>query len=98
MNNVGLVIAVATVTIGSRIAARALLPAPRGRLAELVDRLPAPMFAALAAVSITSSDRGATDLAMFLAVGCALASTRWRSLLLTVTAGLVGFLVGDVLS
>ncbi len=97
MNLGGLVVAVAAVTVGSRIAAIALLPEPRGRLAAIVDRLPAPLFAALAAVSLTGSDRGSGDPALLLAVGCALVSTRWRSLLLTVIAGLGGFLLGQAL-
>jgi hypothetical protein len=92
------VTAVAAVTVGSRVAATALLPTPRGGLAELIKRLPAPLFAALAAVSLRGSDAGTADPAMLLAVGCALASTRWRSLLLTVAAGLAGFLIGDTLS
>lgn len=98
MNQLGVVVvAVAVVTVASRIAATALLPAPRGRLAELVDRLPAPLFAALAMVSLTGSDRGIADPAPLLAVACALASARWRSLLLTVISGLAGYLVGDAL-
>ncbi len=92
-----LVGAVAVVTVGSRVAATALLPAPRGSLAELIGRLPAPLFAALAAVSLRGSDAGAGDPALLMAVGCALASTRWRSLLVTVLAGLTGFVVGDAL-
>ncbi len=98
MNNVVLVTAVAVVTVGSRIAATALLPTPRGALAALVDRLPPPLFATLAAVSLMGSDRGAADPAMLLAVGCALVSSRWRSLLVTVVAGLSGFLIGDAVS
>jgi len=57
-----------------------------------------PLFAALAAVSLTGSGRGPGDPAMLLAVGCAPVSVRWRSLLLTVIAGIAGFLLGDVVS
>lgn len=98
MNHLGIVVAVAAVTVGSRIASTALLPPPRGRLAELIDRLPTPLFAALAAVSLTTSARGSTDPANLLAIAFALASTRHRSLLLTVLAGLAGFLIGDALT
>jgi hypothetical protein len=86
-----LVATVAVVTVGSRVAATALLPVPRGALAGLIGRLPAPLFAALAAVSLRDAATGATDPALLAAVGGALVSTRWRSLLLTVAAGLGGF-------
>lgn len=72
MSPLGLVLAVAAVTVGSRVAALAVLPPPRGRAAEFVARLPAPLFAALAA--------------------------RWSSLLLTLVAGIGGYLVVSLLS
>lgn len=89
--------AIAAITFGSRVAALALLPPPRGATAGLVARLPAPLFAALAAVSLTGADGGVTDPATLTAVGCALAVVRWSSLLLTLAAGLVGFLVASLL-
>jgi hypothetical protein len=95
VSDVALVATVAAVTVGSRVAATALLPAPRGRLAEVIGRLPAPLFAAMAALSLVRSESGSTDPAMLVAVGCALVSTRWRSLLLTVVAGLAGYVLGD---
>lgn len=85
-------LAVAAVTVGSRCAALAVLPQPRGAVAGLVRRLPAPLFAALAALSLTGSDRGVADPAMLAAVGCALLATHWSSLLITLLAGLGGFL------
>jgi hypothetical protein len=94
VTEVALVAAVAVVTVGSRVAATAVLPAPRGALSEVIDRLPAPLFAALAAVSLTGAEGSAADPALLLAAGCALASTPWRSLLITVAAGLAGFVVG----
>jgi hypothetical protein len=97
MTEVALVAAVALVTVGSRVAATAVLPAPRGALSEVIDRLPAPLFAALAAVSLTGAEAGRSDPALLLAAGCALVSTPWRSLLLTVVAGLAGFVVGTLL-
>jgi len=97
VSDVALVATVAAVTVGSRVAATALLPAPRGRLAELIGRLPAPLFAAMAALSLVRSESGSTDPALLVAIGCALVSTWWRSLLLTVVAGLAGYLLGDLL-
>jgi hypothetical protein len=84
-------LAVAAITVGSRVAALAVLPPPTGAAAGLVRRLPTPLFAALAALSLTGSARGVTDPAMLAAVCCALLSTRWSSLLITLGAGLGGF-------
>ena len=97
MSEVALVATVAAVTVGSRVAATALLPTPRGRLAELIGRLPAPLFAAMAALSLVRSESGSTDPALLVAISCALVSTWWRSLLLTVVAGLAGYVLGDLL-
>jgi hypothetical protein len=90
-----LIVAVAAVTVGSRVASTALLPPPRGAVAAAIARLPAPLFAALAALSLRDADAGTADPRLMLAVGCALVSTRWRSLFATVVAGLGGYLVAD---
>lgn len=97
MSVVSLVVAVAAVTVASRVAALAVLPPPRGRAAVLVGRLPAPLFAALAAVSISGTDGGLRDPRLLAAVGCALVSTRWSSLLVTLGAGLGGFVAVGLL-
>nr|MBA2529145.1 hypothetical protein [Euzebyales bacterium] len=65
--------------------------------AGLVRRLPAPLFAALAALSLTGSGGGVTDPAMLAAVGCALMATRWSSLLITLVAGPFGFLFANLI-
>lgn len=98
MSVLGLVLAVAAVTVGSRVAALALFPPPRGRAAQFVARLPAPLFATLAALSLSGSQAGPTDPALLAAVACALTAARWSSLLLTLVAGVSGFLVVNVLS
>jgi len=90
-------LAVAAITVGSRVAALALLPAPRGRLEGMVRRLPAALFAALAALSLTGGDGDVTDPALLSAVGCALLATRWSSLLVTLAAGCAGFLLASLL-
>ncbi|MBA2316323.1 MAG: hypothetical protein H0V93_00840 [Euzebyales bacterium] len=95
--NVTTLLAIAVITVGSRVAALALLPPPKGAAAGLVRRLPAPLFAALAALSMTSSDGGVADPAMLAAVCCALLATRWSSLLITLGAGLAGFLVASLI-
>jgi branched-subunit amino acid transport protein len=94
---VALVGLAAVITLGSRVAALALLPPPSGPVADLVQRLPAPLFAALAALSLTGSEAGACDPALLAAVGCALVATRWRSLLVTLAAGIGGFVVASLM-
>lgn len=86
-----LLILAAAVTYGSRIATTALLPAPRGRLAELIERLPAPLFGALAAVALVDSASGPTDWPMLAAVAGALAASRTRSLFAVLAAGLAAY-------
>ena len=95
--SVWLLIAVVVITVGSRIAALALLPPPQGAAADLVQRLPTPLFAALAALSLIGSDGGAPEPAMIAALCCALVSTRWSSLLITLVAGLGGFAVANLI-
>lgn len=95
--NVSLVVfAVAVVTLGSRVTALAVMPPPRGAAARVVSRLPAPLFAVLAALSLTGSRAGLADAPMLAAVACALLATRWKSLLVTLAAGLGGFLLATV--
>lgn len=91
MSVAALVVAVAALTVGSRVVALALLPPPRGALDRLSGRLPAPLFAALAALSLTGSEAGATDPGLLTALACALLATRWSSLLITLIAGIAGF-------
>jgi hypothetical protein len=92
-----LLLAVAAITVGSRVAALAVLPPPQGAAASLTRRLPAPLFAALAALSLTGSDGGAIEPAMLAAVGCALLASRWSSLLVTLVAGLGGFALASLI-
>jgi hypothetical protein len=93
MSTAVLVVAVAVITIGSRVVATAVLPPPDGAIAEIVRRLPAPLFAAMAALSLVDSNhRGAPALvAAAAAVAAAVATAGRRSLLVVVVAGLVGY-------
>jgi hypothetical protein len=95
---VALVAAVALITVGSRAVSVALLPPPRGQLAAVVDRLPAPLFAVLAAATLLGSDGASSRAPAWLAAAAALATVRRRSLLLTVAAGLAGAVVGQALA
>ena len=97
MTATGLVAAVAVITVGSRAVSVALLPPPRGTLAAAVDRLPAPLFAVLAVVTLLGSDHGAATGA-WPAAAAALVTVRRRSLLLTVGVGLAAAVAGQALS
>lgn len=91
------VLAVAAITVGSRILATAVLPPPKGVAAAVIARLPAPLFAALAALSAVDAGRDGPPLPVVVAVGFALLSTPRRSLLVTLCAGLAGFAAATAL-
>lgn len=92
-----LLLVVAAITIGSRVAALVALPRPPDAVAGLVERLPAPLFAALAALSLTGAEGGVTDPPVLAAVCCALVATRWSSLLIVLVAGLGGFAAASLI-
>jgi hypothetical protein len=87
---------VTALTLASRLLPMALLPAPRGRAAEVLDALPAPLFASLAALALMG-DGGAPPLASVLAAVGALVGAGRRSLPLTLACGVAGFLLGQAL-
>ena len=97
MNTAMLVGMVAAVTVASRVVALAVVPPPRGRVATVVERLPAPLFAVLAAVTVLGGDRS-VDPAVLGGAVAALATVRRRSLLVTVVAGLAGALAANALA
>lgn len=92
MSLIVLVVGVAGVTVLSRLAPMLLLPEPEDFIAEVVARLPAPLFAALAALSLVPTTGSLPDPAIVAAIIGALLVGRKRSLLLTLTAGLTGYL------
>ncbi|HEX6234598.1 MAG TPA: hypothetical protein VFZ63_15835 [Jiangellaceae bacterium] len=95
--SLSLLIVVAAITIGSRVAALAMLPPLRGPVAAIAQRLPAPLFASLAALSITGSG-GTVTRPILAATGCALvAALRWRSLLVILAAGMGGCLAASLI-
>jgi hypothetical protein len=96
MSNAVVVAAVAVITVGSRIVATALLPPPDGAIAEIVRRLPAPLFAAMAALSLVGSDPPGTP--ALVATGAAVAVAARRSLLVIVLAGLAGYTFAEAVT
>jgi hypothetical protein len=93
MSNAALVAAVTVITVGSRIVATAVLPPPDGATAEIVRRLPAPLFAAMAALSLVGNDQ--RRMPALVAAAAAVAVAGRRSLLVVVLAGLVGYLLAE---
>jgi len=81
----------AVITYTSRAATTAVLPAPEGRLGVIIERLPAPLFSALAAMALTDSAAGVTDWPVLAAVLGALVATRTRSMFLILAAGLASY-------
>ncbi|MCC5948536.1 MAG: AzlD domain-containing protein [Nitriliruptoraceae bacterium] len=92
MSLLALVGLVAAVTLLSRVAPMVLLPVPDGYLATVVARLPAPLFAALAVLSLLPAGGHRPSLPAMVAVLAALVVAPRRSLLITVLAGLTGYL------
>lgn len=91
-----LVMVVAVLTYASRACALVLMPQPPLRLRIVLDRIPAPLFAALAALSLI--DEGSVAPATTLwAAASALAAAPTRSLLWVLTGGLIGYTVGEVI-
>lgn len=97
MGDLALIVVIAVLTYVSRAAAVVLLPPPRGRLLQLVQRLPAPLFAGLAVFAIIGDDVSVPDAPTLAAVASALVVTPKRSLGLTLAAGITGYLVAELI-
>lgn len=75
----------------------ALLPTPHGRLAQVLDALPAPLFASLAALALVGEGDVPTTSALAATAGALLGATR-RSLGLTLICGIAGFSLAQALA
>ncbi|MBA2496404.1 MAG: AzlD domain-containing protein [Acidimicrobiia bacterium] len=91
-----LLAALAVVTVASRVLPMALLPTPRGRVALVLDALPAPLFAGLA-VHALIGDRTLPTAPELLAAAAALLGATRRSLAFTLLCGIAGFFAGQAL-
>jgi branched-subunit amino acid transport protein len=85
-----LIAGIAVMTYGSRALALVLMPDPSPHLRSVLDRIPAPLFAALAAVSLFDGG-GIADTRTLMATAGAVALTWTRSMLLVLLGGLVGY-------
>ncbi len=88
-----LIVAIALLTYGSRAFALALMPDPSPRVRAILDRIPAPLFASLAAISLVEDGEFASPETFSAAFG-ALVVSPTRSLLWVLIGGLAGYVVG----
>lgn len=91
-----LLFALTAVTVSSRVLPMVLLPAPRGHAVRLLDALPAPLFASLAALALVGGGEMPARPVLLAAAGALLGATR-RSLGITLVCGLAGFALGQAL-
>jgi hypothetical protein len=88
---------VALLTYASRAAALALLPRPGGRFEAALGRMPAPIFASLAALTLVSEDRSLAGGPILCAALGALVMSPKRSLPRCLIGGVAGYAVGALL-
>jgi branched-subunit amino acid transport protein len=88
--SLGLIVIIAVMTYGSRALALVFMPDPPARVRAVLDRLPAPLFASLAAISLVKDGGPAAPETLCAGVG-ALVLAPTRSLLWVLLGGLVGF-------
>ncbi len=92
-----LVAAVALITYGSRAASLAILPRPSGRLEVVLGRMPAPIFASLATLTLITEEGALTGGPILIASLGALLVSPKRSLAVSLIGGIVGFALGSLL-
>ncbi|CAN5491315.1 hypothetical protein BH20ACT23_BH20ACT23_17440 [soil metagenome] len=92
-----LVAVIALITYGSRAAALAILPRPSGRLELILGRMPAPIFASLATLTLITEEGALTGGPILVASLGALLVSPKRSLAVSLVGGIVGFAIGTLL-
>ncbi len=92
-----LVLAIGLITYVSRAAALVFLPRPSPRVEEILARMPAPIFASLAVLTLIDADGGLASGPVLLAALGGLAMTPKRSLPICLAGGLIGYLAGQAL-
>ena len=92
-----LLLAVAAVTYVSRAIGLLVLPPLRGRLREVLETLPVPLFAALAALPLVVDGALAARPVLTAFAGAVAAALVRRTLLVALVGGLAGYSVGVLL-
>jgi branched-subunit amino acid transport protein len=96
--NLLIVVALAAITYVSRAAAVLFLPPPSPRLQVLLERIPAPVFAGLATLSLITPNGSLADTPTLGAALGGLVMTPLRSLPICLAGGLVGYAVASFFS
>jgi branched-subunit amino acid transport protein len=91
-----LVLAIAAITYFSRAVSVVALPQLPARVRHVLDRMPAAIFAGLAAHSLVVPAGDLADIHTLAAAAGALIVAPLRSLLLCLVAGLGGYVVADL--
>ena len=91
-----LVALIAALTYASRAVALVAMPHPSPALKRVLDRVPAPLFAALAAISLFDEGRVADPQTLMAAAG-AIVLAPTRSLLWVLVGGVVGYAIAALL-
>ncbi|MGH2757875.1 MAG: AzlD domain-containing protein [Actinomycetota bacterium] len=91
--SIWLILAIAALTYGSRAVALVAMPMPSTRVRAILDRIPAPLFASLAAISLFEHGEPAASITWCAALGAVIAAPT-RSLLWVLVAGVVGYAIG----
>ena len=95
---IGLFLGIVALTYGSRAASLVVLGAPRGRVEAVLARMPAPIFAGLAVLSLVGEGgRLASPPVLLAAFGAAVVGAR-RSLAVCLVGGVVGYGAGLLLA
>ncbi|HET6781842.1 MAG TPA: AzlD domain-containing protein [bacterium] len=89
--SIWILVALGALTYASRAAALVLLPDPPVRMRRFLERIPAPLFASLAATALFTPEGTLGSPALLAATAGALVAARSRSLLLILFAGLIGY-------
>ena len=91
-----LVLVIAAITYGSRALAMAVLPPMPPRSARVLDRMPAPLFAGLAAQALVGPGGEIAAPEVFAAAGGALLISPLRSLPACLVGGLAAWVVAGL--
>ena len=93
-----LILVLGAIVYASRVVGLAFMPNSGGRLQTILERLPGPLFAALAVVALVDDSGALRSMTSVVAAAFALAASPTRSLPLIFAAGIVGYTVATLLS
>lgn len=95
--NEWVIVTIGLITYASRAAALVFLPRPNPRVEAILARMPAPIFASLAVLTLIDADGRLAGGPVLLAALGGLAMTPKRSLPICLAGGFIGYIAGQVL-